>query len=158
MRNIVLTRIDDRLIHGQVITAWVKHIKCDTVLIIDEALSKNSMMQRIYKAAAPTGLLVEIMDETTAADYLKKDVENNSNIIILVKIPQVIEKIRLLGIGINSVILGGMGSNHERKKLIRNVFSSQEENDCFKRLIESGCTVEYQIVPAEKSTDISKLI
>jgi len=158
MRNIVLTRIDDRLIHGQVITAWVKHIKCDTVLIIDESLSKNTMMQRIYKAAAPTGLLVEIMDEVSAADYLKEDVVCSSNIIILVKIPQVIEKIRSLGVKINSVILGGMGSNHERKKLIRNVFSSQEENDCFKRLIESGCTVEYQIVPAEKSTDISKLI
>jgi len=158
MRNIVLTRIDDRLIHGQVITAWVKHIKCDTVIIIDESLSKNTMMQRIYKAAAPTGLLVEIMDEVSAADYLKEDVVCSSNIIILVKIPQVIEKIRSLGVKINSVILGGMGSNHERKKLIRNVFSSQEENDCFKRLIESGCTVEYQIVPAEKSTDISKLI
>lgn len=158
MKNIVLTRIDDRLIHGQVITAWVKHIKCDTVLIIDEALSKNVMMQRIYKAAAPTGLIVEIMDEVSAVNYLKSDCETVGNIIILVKIPQVIEKIRSLGIDIKSVILGGMGSNHERKKLIRNVFSSQAENECFKRLIDSGCPVEYQIVPAEKSTDISKLI
>ncbi len=158
MKNIVLTRIDDRLIHGQVITAWVKHIKCDTVLIVDDSLSKNSMMQRIYKAAAPTGLNVEITNEPDAVEYLKADDGHDHNVIILVKIPQVIENLKGLGVSINSVILGGMGSNHERKKLIRNVFSSAEENECFKRLIESGCTVEYQIVPAEKSTDISKLI
>lgn len=158
MKNIALTRIDDRLIHGQVITAWVKHIKCDTVLIVDEALAKNSMMQRIYKAAAPTGLMVEIMDEHSAVEYLKNDEGADQNIIILVKVPQVIESLKNQGVSITSVILGGMGSNHERKKLIRNVFSSQLENESFKRLIESGCTVEYQIVPAEKSTDISKLI
>ena len=156
MKNIVLTRIDDRLIHGQVITAWVKHIKCDVILIVDEELARNNLMQRIYKAAAPTGLEVVIANEVDAITYL--NTEGSQRIIVLVKVPQIIENLRKGGVQIDRVILGGMGSNHDRKKLIRNVFSSKLENECFKRLLESGCNVDYQMVPDEKSTDISKLI
>ena len=56
MRNIVLTRIDDRLIHGQVVTAWIKQYPINRILIIDDELSQNRLMQRIYKAAAPMGI------------------------------------------------------------------------------------------------------
>jgi len=158
MKKIVLTRIDDRLIHGQVITAWVKYIKSDGILIVDEDLSKNALMQRIYKAAAPTGLEVFIANEKDAVEFLMTDSPTVKNVIILAKTPQVIENLRIGGADIKAVILGGMGSNHERKKLIRNVFSSKAENECFKRLIDSGCSVDFQLVPDEKSTDISKLI
>ena len=156
MKNLVLTRIDDRLIHGQVITAWVKHIKSEIILIVDEDLARNALMQRIYKAAAPTGLEVIIANETDAISYLTS--EGSQRVILLVKIPQTIENLLKGGVPIERVILGGMGSNHDRKKLIRNVFSSKAENECFRRLIDSGCNVDYQMVPDEKSTDISKLI
>ena len=53
MKNIVLTRIDDRLIHGQVVTAWIKQYPINKILIIDDELSQNRLMERIYKAAAP---------------------------------------------------------------------------------------------------------
>ena len=54
MKNIVLTRIDDRLIHGQVVTAWIKQYPINKILIIDDELSQNRLMERIYKAAAPS--------------------------------------------------------------------------------------------------------
>ena len=57
MKNIVLTRIDDRLIHGQVVTAWIKQYPINKILIIDDELSQNRLMERIYKAAAPMGVL-----------------------------------------------------------------------------------------------------
>ena len=60
MKNIVLTRIDDRLIHGQVVTAWIKQYPINKILIIDDELSQNRLMERIYKAAAPMGVEVLI--------------------------------------------------------------------------------------------------
>ena len=59
MKNILVTRIDDRLIHGQVVTAWIKQYPINKILIIDDELSRNKLMERIYKAAAPVG--VEVM-------------------------------------------------------------------------------------------------
>ena len=55
MKNILVIRIDDRLIHGQVVTAWIKQYPINKILIIDDELSRNKLMERIYKAAAPVG-------------------------------------------------------------------------------------------------------
>ena len=73
MRNIVLTRIDDRLIHGQVVTAWIKQYPINRILIIDDELSQNRLMQRIYKAAAPMGIEVLIQACAQAIDFLKEE-------------------------------------------------------------------------------------
>ena len=48
MRNIVLTRIDDRLIHGQVVTAWIRRYPINCILIVDDELAQNRLMERIY--------------------------------------------------------------------------------------------------------------
>ena len=85
MRNIVLTRIDDRLIHGQVVTAWIKQYPINRILIIDDELSQNRLMQRIYKAAAPMGIEVLIQACTQAIDFLKEEGEKGENLLILVK-------------------------------------------------------------------------
>ena len=48
MKNVLVTRIDDRLIHGQVVTAWIKQYPINKILIIDDELSRNKLMERIY--------------------------------------------------------------------------------------------------------------
>ena len=47
MKHILVTRIDDRLIHGQVVTAWIKQYPINKILIIDDELSRNKLMERI---------------------------------------------------------------------------------------------------------------
>ena len=69
MRNIVLTRIDDRLIHGQVVTAWIRRYPINRILIVDDELSKNRLMERIYRAAAPVGTEVLIKPVQEAAAF-----------------------------------------------------------------------------------------
>lgn len=61
MKNIVLIRIDDRLIHGQVVTQWIKDTNGNRILIVDDKLVNDRMMMRILKAAAPPGVKVEVM-------------------------------------------------------------------------------------------------
>ena len=60
MKHIVLCRIDDRLIHGQVVTAWVKQTEGNRIVIIDEALVKDVFLQKIIKAAAPSDIRIDI--------------------------------------------------------------------------------------------------
>ena len=55
MRNIVLTRIDDRLIHGQVVTAWIRRYPINRILIVDDELSKKQADGANLQAAAPVG-------------------------------------------------------------------------------------------------------
>jgi len=158
MKKVVLARIDDRLIHGQVITAWLKYVKADSILIIDEDLKRNEIMQRIYKAAAPTDIDLYVEDFDGAVKFLEDEDPNNKEVIILVKIPEMLEGLMEEGVDIKTIILGGMGSNQYRKQLVKNVFASSEERTCFARIIQRGVTVLYQLVPDDKAMNIESLV
>ena len=157
MRNIVLTRIDDRLIHGQVVTAWVKHTDANRILIVDDPLTKDTFMQRILRSAAPAGITVEVKGVSEAADFLKEDAETGEKLMILVKGPQNLESLVDEGVKLTLIILGGMGAKAGRKKFNRNVSASEEEIACMKRLEEKGAVVQFQLVPDEKPTMLNKI-
>lgn len=158
MKNVVLARIDDRLIHGQVITAWVKAIKATAILIIDEELTKNTIMQRIYKASAPTNISLLIMTPSEAIKFLLDDDGCIQELIILVKVPQRLEELTDAGIRLDKITLGGMGANKNRIQLVRNVFASIEEIACMKRMLKNNLSIQYQLVPDDKAIDIQKLL
>lgn len=157
MKNIILTRIDDRLIHGQVVTAWIKQYPINKILIIDDELSQNRLMERIYKAASPMGVEVMIQAVSGAVEFLCMEPVRGENLLILVKVPEVIETLLRRGIVIKKVILGGMGAKNGRKTFNRNVSASEEEVQCFKRIVEEGVDIFYQLVPNDKAINIKSL-
>lgn len=158
MRNIVLCRIDDRLIHGQVVTAWVKQTNGNRIIIVDNALTKDVFMQKILKAAAPPNIKVDVLSADAAAAVLLEDATEGEQIIILVKVPEVLETLMDNGVRFEKIILGGMGAKAGRTKFNKNVSASQEEAETMKRIIQKGTHIFFQLVPTEKATDIQKLL
>lgn len=158
MKNVLVTRIDDRLIHGQVVTAWIKVYPINHILILDDELYKNALMLRIYKAAAPIGVKVLLMSVEEGIEFLLGSEKKGENIMVLVKTPEVIEAIMDSGFEISKVILGGMGANDKRKRFNRNISASPQEVDTFRRIIEKGAKIVYQLVPNDKEVNISDLL
>ena len=66
MKNIVYARVDDRLVHGQVMTAWVLHTKASKVIIVDDKAAKDSFMKMIMKSAMPSSLELEVLSVSSA--------------------------------------------------------------------------------------------
>ena len=138
--EISLVRIDDRLIHGQVVTAWLKYYPSDVIVIVDDGVAKDSLMQRVLRAAAPKGSKVI------------------AKIMLIAKGPEPIEQLVDGGVAIKAVVLGGMGIKTGRTKLNRNVSASEEEVNCMKRLVEKGTEVGYHLVPQESYVPLAKLL
>ena len=63
MKNIVWTRIDDRLIHGQVMTQWIQHADANEVVIIDDGVAKDAFIQMIMKSSVPAKDLRNLIDK-----------------------------------------------------------------------------------------------
>lgn len=157
MRNIVFTRIDDRLIHGQVMTAWVHETKANEIVIVDDEVAKDEFLKMIMTSAVPGGISVKILSEVQAASYLKEEADANK-IIVLVKNPHVIQRLIQNGVEINSLNVGGMGARKDRSKLYRNISVSDDERQCFKELTEHGTNVFVQVIPEEKKTDVKQYL
>lgn len=158
MKSILVARVDDRLIHGQVMTAWVKSYPINKILIIDDELARNQLMLGIYKAAAPKGITVEVSAKEGSEALLSQPAAANENYMILAKTPEVFEHLNQHGIAFSVLVVGGMGAKPGRKTLYRNLSASEEEKACMKRLEEKGVRVVYQMVPVDREVALGQML
>lgn len=158
MAKIVLTRIDDRLIHGQIMTAWLNYTGANRIVIVDDIVAKDEFIISILKMAVPAGIKVNIYDITKAVTKFQEEKETNDKIIILVKTPQTVYSLLEKGLEIKNLNVGGMGAQPGRKKLYRNISASDEEKEIFKKLIAKGIETTIRIIPDNKEVKVDKLL
>lgn len=157
MLNIVLTRIDDRLIHGQVVTAWAKITKANRIIVVDDEVAMDEFMVKILKMAAPRSFKIGIHTIADASEILKGE-DTGERVIVLVKTPKTIEALIENNVEIKELNLGGMGAIQGRKQFYRNISISDDERESFKSLERQGIHVYVQIVPDASAIDIGKLL
>lgn len=157
MKNIALVRIDDRLIHGQVMTQWVRFRHFNTILIIDDATAGDDFLAEIAVAAAPGEFKTMVYSVDKAAEYLLGEPAEEI-ILILVKYVDTIERLVEKGVLISELNVGGIGMKRGREKVFRNIAVSQAERDTFGRLMKGGMKIYVQIVPTDVSMDIEKIL
>lgn len=156
MQNLVLTRIDDRLIHGQVMTKWLKSTGAQNVVIVDDKVAKNDFMINIFESAIPEDIGIGVFDKEDAVKFFSQPLEAPT--LILVKIPETLEYMIDHGIDIKDIDLGGMGAKNGRNTLYQYISTSSDEDKCFLRLLNKGINVYVQIVPQNEKVPIKPLI
>ena len=159
MRNIVLARVEDRLIHGEGVTAWTPSLSANRIVIVDDTVAADKFNKRVLMALAPQGTKVAVLSVEGATKALQKPDPGNERVIVLTKTPIVFEQLLDGGVEIKEVCLGGMGIRGDRKPFINNVSASPDEVDSIRRMKnEKGVNVYYQLVPEQKVVDISNLL
>ena len=157
MKNIVWTRIDDRLIHGQVMTQWIQHCGANEVVIVDDGVAKDSFIQMVMKSSVPNKITLKVFSTKDAIDYLNGDA-GNEKILILVKVPKVLVQLVDAGVKLDFVNVGGMGAKAGRKSLFKNVSASEDEKNDLKNLIDRGVKVFFRVIVSEGEEDVSKYL
>lgn len=66
MAKLTLSRIDDRLIHGQIIVKWSKSVPVDRILIVDDQFAEDPFMIAIYKSTVPRNLKFSLLSQEDA--------------------------------------------------------------------------------------------
>lgn len=157
MENLVFTRIDDRLIHGQVCAAWLKTLSnVKHILVIDDKTATDPFMAEMFALLIPSHISIEIRSVEEATAILKAGLAKPT--MIIVKVPQTIKRLMDNGIEFTHLNIGGMGMSAGRKKLFQNISASEEEREIFKELISRGVKVEIQIIPAQGCYDLEKVM
>lgn len=157
MANIVLCRIDDRLIHGQVMTAWLQYVAGNHIVIVDDGVSKDEFTISIMQMSVPQEVKLTVIPVSKAGETMNS-IPDTDRVIILVKIPEVCIEMQKQGINLKKVVIGGMGSKKGRKKFYKNVSASNEEKKAFQQLIDSGVDTFIQILPEDKIKKIDNLL
>lgn len=156
MDNIVYTRVDDRLVHGQVMTAWVRVTGANHVLIIDDQVANDSFMLMMMKQAMPNLVTLHASTIKATKDYLEGE-GKDKQIIILVKSPITLRKLWDTGVQLESIGVGGMATKGERTKLYRNISADPDERVALKELNDLGVDVFFQVTPDNNKVRFDKV-
>lgn len=156
MQNLVLVRIDDRLIHGQVMTAWIKNKNATQVVIIDDATANDEYMVEVLEMAIPEEIAIGIFTKEEGVQFFSQELDEPT--ILLVKGPEVLNYLYDNGIAIKEVDVGGMGTRPNRSVLYKNISTSPEENNQLKELLEKKVNVFIQVMPQDKAVSVDKYL
>ena len=156
MENLVLTRIDDRLIHGQVMTAWIKQKNAVQVVVADDEVAEDDFMINVLEMAVPDEIAIGIFNRDDAVEFMKQGLEAPT--ILLVKGPEILNYMVDQGIEIDEIDVGGMGAHEGRSVLYKNISTNPEENKNFLDLIQKGVNVFVQVMPQDKQVNVAEYI
>lgn len=158
MKNIIFARVDDRLIHGEVVTAWAPTHSINHIIIIDDVVAQDVFQKRVLKALAPTGVKVDAFTTEEGIVELKKEYNEKERILLLTKTPITYAKLVEGGIDLPQVNLGGMGIRGQRQTFIKNVACDEEEVAAIRQMVDNGIHVFYQLVPEQRLIEITNLL
>lgn len=158
MENLKLTRIDFRLIHGQVMTRWVKKYGITNIVVIDNKTAKNPILKKVLLNAAPAGIKVEIETIESAADRWKENKMPIGNLLLLFKDPASAEAAWKAGIEYPSLQVGGVEGSASKKNICRNIVMSKEDVEHLKPMYEAGIKVFCQPIPDDSEVSLKVAI
>ncbi|TQI68259.1 PTS sugar transporter subunit IIB [Clostridium sp. KNHs216] len=156
MENLILTRIDDRLIHGQVMTAWMKVMPAKKIIIVDDKVAADDFMKDVLEMAAPAGVKMNICSVEQAIGILDQGLSVPT--IMLAKTPLTLKALIDGGVELKAINIGGIGMKEGRKTLYKNIAVTEEERQILKDFIQKGIDVKIQIIPAEKVIDLKNIL
>jgi mannose/fructose/N-acetylgalactosamine-specific phosphotransferase system component IIB len=152
-----LVRIDDRLIHGQVVAGWLRALGAERIVIVDDATARDEFLREVLTLAAPSGVPVEVLDLAGGAARCIELAALPEPVIVLARSPRTVLALRQAGVPIEVVDLGGLGAGPGRRRLHRTISVSPDELAELRELEQLGTRVEIRIVADDRPISLSSL-
>jgi len=145
-----LVRVDDRLIHGQVVAIWLKALNARRIVIVDDRTARDEFLREVITLSAPPGVPVEVLDVESGTQRVLVLAADPEPVIVLVRTPIVALHLREAGVEFPLLNVGGLGAGPTRKPLYRNISANPEELEAMRRLESMGTSVELRIVENDR--------
>ena len=155
---ISLVRIDDRLIHGQVVMSWTKRLNASVIVVPDDDAAADPILKTAMKAATPIGVRSAIVSVADGAVLLNGPKIKNDRVFVVVKGPEVVVRLIKAGVEIKKVIVGNMRNEEGKKRVTKIVAASQAEWNSFKELDSIGVELVEQWLPGEETRNFNDIL
>lgn len=156
MPNIVLTRIDNRLIHGQVATMWSSSVGANLLLVANDEVAKNELRQGLMDMAAPSFAQTRYFSIEKTINIIYK-ASKSQHIAIICETPQDVLKLVEGGVPIEKVNIGNMHMAEGKRQVSKAVCVDNNDIETFKKLRKLGVELEIRRVPSESAESIDEL-
>lgn len=156
MAEITLARVDDRLVHGQVMQVWTKGHGTNAAYVIDDATAADEFMKEIYESTQSTGgLAIKVFSSDSIVDEWNKNQFGNDNVALIFKSIAYVKKAVDGGVPIKELNVGGIAIKPGTTKVIESVGLSKDDAELCKALDAAGVKVYFQKIPSSENVSLS---
>lgn len=151
-------RIDTRLLHGQVATAWTKQVNPDRILVVSDGVSHDDLRKTMITQAAPPGVKVHVIPISKLVEVDKDPRFGATKAMVLFETPQDLLEAEEGGVKMPRVCIGSMAGSAGKTVINDAIACDAADVECLKKIRDNGTEFYCQKVPADKSEDIWQLL
>lgn len=159
---IELVRIDDKLIHAQIVWGWARSLNASCIIVANDEAARDELRQRLLIMAARSmesnekSPIVKILSLKEAVAKLKGTGHERS--ILVVSRPTDLVFLIENGVSIKEVSVGWMSSCPGKRRIFETVSVDEDDIEAFRELISKGVNVKYQASPSDVQLDMAGYI
>ena len=155
---IILARIDDRLIHGQVTEGWGKIFKPELIIVVSDKVASSEWEKEICLASLPPsidGFVVTLDDAAKTINELNFDPRASY---VLFESPHDAYKVIQMGAHISTLNVGGMHSTKNKREILDYIFVDENDSKYLKALRDKGISLHFRDLPNNDTVDVMSLL
>ena len=155
----VLARIDSRLLHGQVATAWTKTTGPTRIIVVSDAVAKDELRKKLIEQAAPPGVKAHVVPIDHMIKLAKdEDHFGGQKALLLFETPQDVLKAVQGGVPLSTVNVGSMAHSTGKVQPNKVLAFDQNDIDTFKELKDSGISFDVRKVPNDSKGNMEEIL
>ena len=152
---ISLFRLDDRLIHGQVVIGWGIKLNPDQYIIIDDDIEEWE--SELYLGCLENESQGTIMTTDQAKDHFIEWTESNKHIVILIKCTKTLKTLSEKGVILPEINIGGLHYLEGKKQYLKCMYLYDDECETLRQLIKNN-SITYQPLPSDSRIDLNTVL
>jgi mannose/fructose/N-acetylgalactosamine-specific phosphotransferase system component IIB len=158
LMDIVLVRVDNRLVHGQILEAWVPYVKADCIVVVDDNVASDFFRETVIKMAVPREIDVIITSVEDFTRYYIDDSHNDKRTIVLFS--EVVDVVTCFkhGFKFGHLNIGNVYNEDCVKECSPSVLLGTRDIESIEYLLATGIKVELQRIPRERPTNIAEFM
>lgn len=155
---IKLTRIDDRLVHGQVAFTWTPALSADCLLIANDKVAKDEFMKMTLGLAKPAGTKLLIKSVNDAATFLNDEKSKNAKVLVLINSVKDAAALAAEVPEIITINFGGLRSKEGSKLISKAIAVNDNDITIIREMLAKGLELEVRQVPTDNKQLVASLI
>ncbi len=156
--KIIITRIDDRLIHGQVTTGWSKDYQISKIIVINDDIYKDKIRSKLLKQVSPPNITSHVVNINKFIKVYNNPKYSEEKILLLFTNPTDIIKIIKKGVKIKSINIGGMSYKKNKTQITEAISVNKKDIKSFYELKKMNIELEIRKVPNDKKIDLFSIL
>ena len=154
----VLARIDSRLLHGQVATAWTKTTNPNRIIVVSDGVAHDNLRKSMITEAAPPGVKANVVPISKMIQVAKDPRFGNTKALLLFETPQDALAAIKGGVEIKELNIGSMAHSVGKVAVSKVLSLGKEDVETFEELKKLGITFDVRKVPSDSKDNMDAII